>query len=427
MKYVPNGLLKTAQAAEWKVQAWMLGKPPTIAFEGIGFDVKGSTSSPNSASSSTSALNTPRSPPATASTITIGRMAALQEAKPRSSISSAVFSEYDDLRDFEGRFDSHSTLGRNSISSYRDRTASESKCGNPPSLSTHKSSRGFLGRLRPTSSHPQPHSPPPDKFSSGPAKKLKALRSMGSLKGRSRGNTLKMSDPPVPTPPWIPSPANDGIEVGLGLGQFNWTSPTLPEGRSSQAHSPVPIKRPDLPPLDLSKDGSLSTLSSPRTDGHRSVSFSANSATSPSLSFVQSPPATAKTTPVSTPETGQGFQAALGNALLAASHSESSKGTHSDLLQILNHDRLPMGFSYHAYPHSIHVWYGDRDEKIAEHAVRWMESAMGPEKCQVKVVKGAEHALMYRSGVVVEALEHLTQYWRGCEQPFSRSGETVRG
>ena len=38
LKYVPNGILKTAQAAEWKVQAWMIGKPPTIAYEGIGYN-----------------------------------------------------------------------------------------------------------------------------------------------------------------------------------------------------------------------------------------------------------------------------------------------------------------------------------------------------------------------------------------------------
>ena len=30
LKYVPTGVIKTAQAAEWKMQAWRLGKPPTI-------------------------------------------------------------------------------------------------------------------------------------------------------------------------------------------------------------------------------------------------------------------------------------------------------------------------------------------------------------------------------------------------------------
>ena len=86
-----------------------------------------------------------------------------------------------------------------------------------------------------------------------------------------------------------------------------------------------------------------------------------------------------------------------------------------DLLQILNHDRLPLGFSYETYPHDVRVWYGDRDERIAENAVRWMEHTMGPDKCQVQVVKGAEHALMFKSGVVIEVLEHLTQFWRDCE------------
>ncbi|RPD81832.1 hypothetical protein L226DRAFT_528068 [Lentinus tigrinus ALCF2SS1-7] len=408
LKYVPNGLLKTAQAAEWKVQAWMLGKPPTIAFEGIGFDAKSPISSPpRSAASSSSALVTPNSPPHSASTITPSK-AAQEEQEPRPSISSAVFSEYDDLRDFEGRFDSLSTLGRNSYSSHRDRTVSECK----PGLTSRKPSRGFLGRFKSSgSSTQQPQCSPSDKPSSGPGKKLKALRSMGSLKGRSRASAPKTSDPPVPTPPWIPSPVPDAVpEVGLGLDHFDWTEPTVLEGRSS---SPATMTRhKDLPPLDLSHD---TPLSSPRANGRRSVSFGATSP-SPSLSYLQSPQTTtAKTTPTSTPTSAQSFQAALGNALIAASHAESAKGTHSDLLQILNHDRLPLGFSYTAYPHSVRVWYGDRDERIAEHAVRWMESAMGLDKCQVKVVKGAEHALMFKSSVVIEVLEHLVEFWRDWE------------
>ena len=38
LKYVPNSILKTAQAAEWKIQARMIGKPPTIAYEVIGYN-----------------------------------------------------------------------------------------------------------------------------------------------------------------------------------------------------------------------------------------------------------------------------------------------------------------------------------------------------------------------------------------------------
>lgn len=407
LKYVPNGLLKTAQAAEWKVQAWMLGKPPTIAFEGIGFNVKSASSSPvASAASSTSALNTPRSPPHSASTITPSTAA--QDSRP--STSSIAFSEYDDLRDFEGRFDSESTIGRNSSTLSRNRTVSECKQGNG-NVAMRKPSRGFLGRFKSGSTAPQPQCASNEKHAGGAGKKLKALRSMGSLKGRSRLQASKTSDPPVPTSPWIPPPATiDTNEVGLGLDQFDWTDPTLLEARSP---SPATMmKHKDLPPLELSNEG---RTVSPRANGRRSMSFGA---TSPSASplFLQSPPSysgSKSTTP--TPTSAQSFQASLGSALIAASHAESAKGTHSDLLQILNHDRLPMGFSYTAYPHDVRVWYGDKDEKIAENAVRWMENAMGPDKCQVKVVKGAEHALMFKSGVVIEVLEHLTQYWHDCE------------
>ncbi|KAI0662664.1 hypothetical protein C8Q70DRAFT_1149034 [Cubamyces menziesii] len=407
LKYVPNGLLKTAQAAEWKVQAWMLGKPPTIAFEGIGFEVKTASTTP-SANSSTSALDTPRSPPNSASTVTPS-LAALQEQEPRPSISSVAFSEYDDLRDFEGCFESRSTLGRASSSSQRKRVVSDCKSGSSVQTTMRKPSRGFLGRFKSGTNNQQVPSPTPEKPTGGGAKKLKALRSMGSLKGRSRPSTgNKMSDPPVPTPPWIPPASIGGSEVGLGLDQLDWSNSSL---RTSRSPSPA-LKHKDLPPLDLSRDICSPTPSS-RTGGRRSISFTAGSPSSPPL--VQSPQANGARSPTS----AQSFQVALGNALLAASHSESSKGTHNDLLQILNHDRQPWGFSYTAYPHNVRIWYGDRDEKIAENAVRWMENAMGPDKCQVKVIKGADHSLMFKSSVVIEVLEHIAEYWRDCEPPSS--------
>jgi len=71
------------------------------------------------------------------------------------------------------------------------------------------------------------------------------------------------------------------------------------------------------------------------------------------------------------------YQAALGNALIAASNAESAKGTHNDLLQILNYENHSWGFSYASYLHRVRVLYGDKDEKIAENAVRWMERTMG--------------------------------------------------
>ena len=120
-------------------------------------------------------------------------------------------------------------------------------------------------------------------------------------------------------------------------------------------------------------------------------------------------------TPSPPTSTSLSYQVELGNALIAASHAESSRGTHPDLLQILNHERRPWGFSYARYPHPVRVWYGDRDEKIAENAVRWMERNMGPDRCVVDVVPGADHGLMYKSSVVVGVLEHVRETWCGRE------------
>ena len=138
----------------------------------------------------------------------------------------------------------------------------------------------------------------------------------------------------------------------------------------------------------------------------------------PSIMSSNSPGTSTVTSPSSGIAATSSYQAALGNALIVASHAESQKGTHSDLLQILNHDDHPWGFSYGNYPHKVKVWYGDKDEKIAEDAVRWMERHMGAERCEVKVVKGADHGLMYRSAVVVEVLECVREFWVDGEFPF---------
>lgn len=45
LKYVPTGVLRTAQAADFKMQAWRLGKPPTIAQHGIGYNHRAGISS----------------------------------------------------------------------------------------------------------------------------------------------------------------------------------------------------------------------------------------------------------------------------------------------------------------------------------------------------------------------------------------------
>ncbi|KAJ6604385.1 hypothetical protein DFH09DRAFT_1122517 [Mycena vulgaris] len=381
LKYVPNGILKTAQAAEWKVQAWMIGKPPTIAYEGIGYTAKASPPKLSTQSSSRTLGVAPSSTDA------------FSDGRPRPSIGS-TFSEYDDLRDFDGRFESKSTLGVAGPTGPTTRPRNDSKS------SKRKPSRGFLDRLKGS----QPPSPTED-VKPAPVlqtgKKLKALRSMGSLKGKSSSYPLaKRSEPSSPRLPPAPK-----FELGLGFDDTNW-------GKSGGSQiSLIPETSDGL------RSGSERFHSAPsRAEGRRSMSF-----TSPTTWSLQSTPSSPAASNYNTSSTadfspsmkpGSEYQSTLGNALIAASHAESAKGMHNDLLQILNHDNHPWGFSYSHYPHQVNVWYGDKDEKIAENAVRWMEKNMGEDKCSVKVVKGADHALMYKSSVVVEVLEQMLGYWQ---------------
>jgi pimeloyl-ACP methyl ester carboxylesterase len=380
LKYVPNGILKTAQAAEWKLQAWMIGKPPKVAFRGIGFDVNAPiTSSPSMVSS-------------------------VSEGAPRPSIGSGGFSDYDDLQDFDGRFDSRSTLGRPSISSRTKSTPLvPGKAGKPTPQGPPPS--GFFSRFRKssTSSKTQGSSSKDQQAGS----RLRGLRSVGSFKGRagsSQSKTPSIASISTSSIPALPS-------CDLGPEAFAWLA--TQDGADSVT---------DLPPSESYANHSL-----PRSHARqRSVSHSVKTASLPSLPSTLSPisapsaslPPSSPVSPISPFAASSAHQAALANALIAASHAEAARGVHPDLLQILNHSGRPWGFSYATYPHPVRVWYGDRDEKIAEGAVRWMERTMGPSLgpgrggCSVKVVRGADHALMYNSMVVIEALEQIRESWR---------------
>ncbi|KAG8903314.1 hypothetical protein FRB99_003446 [Tulasnella sp. 403] len=103
LRYVPNGLIKTAQAAEWKVQGWMLGKPPTITYQPIGFDASASATDQQK-----DKQQPEQQQPATALSAELALPSSGPSGDLRSSLST---SDYDDLADFNGKYGSSSTLG----------------------------------------------------------------------------------------------------------------------------------------------------------------------------------------------------------------------------------------------------------------------------------------------------------------------------
>lgn len=389
LKYVPNGLLRTAQAAEWKVQAWMLGKPPTIAYEGIGFDLQKEREQVNGDGQgpldSTSTAR--QSPPPDD---TCDQHLTVSPIDGRPSISSSIFSEYDDLRDFEGRFESQSTVGGHPCRPLEKLQSISDKA------TKRKGSKSFLEKLK--GGNPQPSSPAPEKSTPSAPRRLKALRSMGSLKGRSSTSSRRSSTmikPPIPSPQ-LPQKLN--IDTKLEFGLENWGSRTpLPPKRGSDSS-------PEPPPSSFK-----------RLEGVRSISLGTTNSRSPYPYYPPSPTIPSlPTTPSSETHTSTSYDASLANALVAASHAESAKGAHNDLLLILNHDRVPWGFSYQDYPHTVAVWYGEKDERIADSAVRWLEQTMGSERCKVKVVKGADHGLMYNTTVVLDVFDKVHEYAKKC-------------
>ena len=347
----------------------MIGKPPTIAYEGIGYNAP-------LPAKNTSVQET--SPPRRPSNGNLN-VVYPSNGERRPSFGSSTFSEYDDLGDFEGRFESRSTLGTRMPHPSSQRGIGETTFP----VNKRKVSRGILERLK-GSPNLSPQSQQ-DKSPSSSTKRLKGLRSMSSLRGKTQ--SAKQPNPPSPQlPPAL------RIDVGLGLEDLSWT-------KSIEVDAP----RAGADPL-------------PQSSRRRSVSFGSSKV---ATSAPSSPSPSTFTTAF--PRSGsRNHHVALGNALIAASHSESSKGTHNDLLQILNHENHSWGFSYSSYPHKVRVWYGDKDERIAENAVRWMERTMGTDRCSVKVVKGADHGLMYRSSAVVDVLEWILSAWRTKER-FSES------
>src|SRR5882762_2957015 len=285
----------------------MIGKPPTIAWQGIGYNAFTRTS-PRSGKGTPGRRSTP-------SRGNSGdRNAVYPESKPRPSIDSNVSSEYDDLRDFDGRFESRSTLGAKPSSLY-------SRMGNG-SEPKKMPSRGFLRRLKSTGSRSssQPQSPtqtPPSPIS-GSSRKLKALRSMSSLRGKSSSAPNTVIQRAATSSPQLPEPLT--LEVGLGLGDIDWSKtlvtepPSTPPALHSRPISSDTVSSsntsdtlewaktvvtetaapPPLPPkptsLEMASVSDKSSIGySPRTSqARRSISFSAT----------RSSPSTVPTSPV---------------------------------------------------------------------------------------------------------------------------------
>jgi hypothetical protein len=391
----------------------MLGKPPTLTYEAIGYDA--STAQPESE-------NTEESDTSMNGGLEVPASNTDAEGRP-----SLCLSEYDDLADFDGRFASSSTLAR-----------TESHMQQGGKSVQRKTSKGILGLFdgrrkdsnasSRTISSPAAPGPPVTKRPN-----LKGLRSMSSLRPSkerpstsSRGKSVPLPSLPTHEESFTSGFAiGDGLSVGLGLDEVSeWganvtasISGSARNGSVSVSRSApfTPTKEPEPLPGTHRRSLSLTTPSVAGTSKSTKTTTPTNRYNSP---VFPSSPNSANSASPSTPSPSpsqkqQGIT--LASALLRASHAESLKGGTADLLAILERgDSKPWGFSYADVRQPVKVWYGDKDEKINIGSVRWMERVM--KDCRVKIIKGQGHSLMTNTAVVVEVLESVAKDWQRSER-----------
>ncbi|GAA5902912.1 hypothetical protein JCM8208_006509 [Rhodotorula glutinis] len=397
LKHVPSSVLKAAQAAEWKVQGWRLGKPPSLAPTPVGWDAR------------------------------TGRLMNGDEL------------ERDERRSAEV---GHGVALLNG--------------GSPTNARKLELlyPEGGLIRAGPTATPPPPLSSP----MSSAASRSKGLKSgWGGLLGggglgspkRSPGNEsadpLEASSSPGSRRSFLsPSPSSASRRASFFGGSSRSSPPPFDPAGSASQRKLAPSGLPTAP----SRRSSLFSVSpspSPTTPSFRrpSLTPSATSSSShrpgtpsdppprrdrlPSVASTHSHLSAAATAASSSRERRAIPPAVLIDGLLRASHAESSSsGGTADLLVLLERASPAagagaprgMGFAYGDVPHRCKVWAGDRDDRISLASVRWLEreldrglagAGVGPKDkgCEVRVVEGADHSLMANSSVMLEVLESL--------------------
>ncbi|GAA5863430.1 hypothetical protein JCM1840_007524 [Sporobolomyces johnsonii] len=350
LKYVPSGVLKTAQAAEWKMQAWRLGKPPTLVHSPVGYDAR--------AGKLISEVEDDKDRPTTRD-----QLAALSIMNGDVDKLAALYPE-------GGIRQAGPANGKGGIS----RKASSS------------GGKSFLGGLLRGAGNGRDRTASMRSSISDSGSDVASLRpSLSPGTGLSRrssyfaASSLSRSNPP-PASPSVDNSASTRTLASNGLPSPATPSPTRRQSLASFStpRSPSPSHAPVLPRASSSL--SLRPTSPfPPSPSHNNSTLSAS---------------------------------ALTSGLLRASHAESLAGSTSDLLVLLERTsgKKGLGFEYKDVERPIKVWYGDKDDRISVGSVRWLEKEVAG-RCDVEIVQGADHALMANHKVMFDVLESIANEW----------------
>ncbi|OCF55789.1 hypothetical protein L486_06541 [Kwoniella mangroviensis CBS 10435] len=362
LKYIPNTVIKSATAAEWKLQSYLIGKPPPLRHSPISHDANAPVSSEQSSRTTTplpdeDVFEKPRekriSMIRSSNRDNIINAVERERRRPQTSPSPGL------VRRASKRL--LTTPSKTSVSKNMDRRLSRPELSRSDSPTKNIDSRIVIP-IR------QDSGTSLTSISSSLQTSLKTPTSISrsSLSPGSRARSSSVLD------------KDDEIEVdGLDI---------------------YPNERFDLRSSN-SLDSQFVTSPISRSALIRTQSYTTSS-TSPSAVDYGS---------MSAPS-GEGFSTVLNQA----SHAECEPGTTSDLLSIVlnkNKDDKPWGFSYTDYSGSVKVYYGSLDDKINEKSMRWMERSMNDVELMVR--EGEGHNLMTSQRVMWDVFESLGRDARG--------------
>ncbi|GAA5901759.1 alpha/beta fold hydrolase [Sporobolomyces salmoneus] len=356
LKYVPSGVLKTAQTAEWKIQGWRLGKAPT---------------------SDNSTMNSPLGPPPPR--YEEGPVAQEDDysttpVKKRDSGSLSqlgIVGNGDVVEKLEKMYpDGGIRLAgphlKNNLNSTPRRKGS---------LSVN--SKSIFGGI----------------FANGGGGGGSA-KSTRSFSGDSDGASPSSLRPSLATTPGGGGGRRSSYFAASAIKDSPSTTPIF-ESLSSSSGLTLPAT-----PTSIGSDERHSFLSerslSPISTTPLQHRSSSPTPSSPSLV----PPSSATRSSIS-PDL-------LISGLLRASHAESLSGSTSDLLVLLDRSNQKSNtIKYNEVEQKVKVWYGDKDDRISRESIRWLEKEI--KGCEVEIVKGADHNLMTNHQVMFKVLESISK------------------
>ncbi|PLW31312.1 hypothetical protein PCASD_13648 [Puccinia coronata f. sp. avenae] len=456
LKYIPNSMIKTVQAAEWKMTGWRLGKPPSLNHAPVGFDVRAAAAAAaGSSSSSSSHLHEPSSQyyedehddeepkmmPKSPQPSIISRYSSSRKSRTgedsldpfhRMSPDSTSTTHATDTNDWQSSIGRESSMSRSRNNGSRmngnhSQQLNHSGSGSSSSHHHHHHKVGLLGKIFPlpsstaSSSDHGTKSPDPPHFDS----KVPLARRDSSNTSLAHFSSLHSNGSPVPS---IVGSCEDDPD------HKHRKDFSYPNGKRKMARK-----------IKSCCSESKSIHHSKKYDGwgqdgnrkhHATMTQSSNQHTIPTVMKSEErrsggmmvrqnsggPP------PPPLPQqqckegvvgegvmAGAGIRRSLGISLLRASYSESLRGGTSDLITILEKNDKPWGFTYGEISKPVKIWHGDKDERLSPKGSQWFINSITSDRVKHQsaliIVHNATHSLMTDVNVLYQVFESIADQW----------------